>query len=113
MDWERFDTGYDLDRRRTTQGSWYCVLAYNESGDGSKPSPSADFSYVGGHAPWANYIFGLILQVAQESPRVYKRVGLFAHPWDKRGPTPLAEKFPEFADLIDPQALKREEIVII
>jgi hypothetical protein len=113
MDWERFDTGYNLDRRRNIQGSWYCVLAFNESCDGRKPTPDADFPYVGGYIPGASYIFGLILEVAQESPKVYRRIGLFAHPWNRAGPTPMAEKYPEFADVVDPQALEREEIVII
>jgi hypothetical protein len=113
LDWERFDTGYDLDRRRNIQGSWYCVLAYNESREDRKPFAGEESSYVRGHAPWANYIFGLILQIAQESPRVYRRIGMFAHPWTKKGPNPLAEQFPEFADVVDPRALEREKIVVI
>jgi hypothetical protein len=89
------------------------VLAYNESREDRKPFAGEESSYVRGHAPWANYILGLILQIAQESPRVYRRIGMFAHPWTKKGPNPLAEQFPEFADVVDPRALEREKIVVI
>jgi hypothetical protein len=107
IDQERFDNGYDMNWQRDVQGSWYCVLArtlYKHKLGHYKKQEAARMAQ--GH------ILGLILEIVQENPRVFRRIGMFSHSWIEKGSEPMPE-YPEFADVVDPQYLEREEITII
>lgn len=97
MDCECFDTGYDLNKKRNVQGSWYGVLAYNGRRHAEAPSVDTHSSYEEGYAP--GYIISVMLEIAQDNLRTYRRIGLFAHLWNKAGPNPMAGKYPESAIL--------------
>lgn len=107
---ERFDDGYNENDKRSTLGFWFCVLAYREPWFQLERT-KRQFR----DAPmWVNgYITGLILEIVQEEPRLYRRVGMFSHGWGRGTADDSKETFPEFVDVEDPKSLPREEITII
>jgi hypothetical protein len=110
MLYERFDAGYDDNGVRDTLGSWYCVLAYRESSYvESMTFKSSGVALELQHG----YIIGLILELAKESPRTFRRIGMFTHAWGAGTPDDAATHYPEFFDVEDPSTLHREEVVII
>jgi hypothetical protein len=108
--YEQFDGGYDGEGKRSVRGSWYCVLAYRESSyvDIAKAGNKDTFLHLE-----HGYVIGLILEVTKESPRTYRRIGMFTHAWGKGTPDEIAEQYPEFVDVKDPSALERKEVLII
>ena len=108
---EKFDAGYDHNNERQVLGAWYCVLAYREGGS-KEHSASCHLPDPPLQREWG-YITGLILEIAQESPRTYRRIGLFSHAWGRGRPDYVSDDYPEFIDVDDPKSLPREEIIIV
>lgn len=108
MQYEQYDEGYDRNWTRDVRGSWYCVLLANAS----YPYTLHEFGQEKRNMMEGGWIGGLILEIAQNCPRVFRRIGCLTHPWIAEGAEPMA-KYPEFADVVDPRSLEREEITII
>jgi hypothetical protein len=108
MEHEQFDGGYDVNWQRDVQRSWYCVLAQHDRS--LYKLYETDHDEKRGMA--RGHINGLILEIAQDNPRIFRRIGCFTHPWIAEGSKSMPE-YPEFADVVDPQSLEREEITII
>ena len=94
---EHFD-----DTRVSCAGCWFCVLEFcgvrrteNELG-------------------WEMaYLIGIILEPVDLSQRIFRRVGLFAHPWGEHIPSRYKEQCPEFADVARLEDMEQEEVTII
>jgi hypothetical protein len=95
MRYERFDAGYDIHGERSVVGTWYAVLAYRGADETNEDD--------------SGYLIGIILEAVLTRRNVYRRVGMFTHPWDKV----RSAEYPEFADVEDPSKLQREEVIII
>jgi hypothetical protein len=106
MEYEQFDRGYDINWQRDVRGSWYCVLAHVDQKLHKLFASDPTQTNARGR------IVGLILEVVQESPRIFKRIGAFTHPWIAEGSESMVE-YPEFANVVNPLALERKEITII
>jgi len=99
---ENFDDG-----RQSCAGCWFCVLqlleAYrlypDDDNDGIEWEPA--------------YLLGIILEPVDLSQRLYRRVGLFVHPWGKYNTSQTKELCPEFADVARLEDMEQEEVTII
>lgn len=107
LEWERFDAGYDDDGKRVVRECWFCLFAYRECCDPCSDEDISTMSWKYGS------MIGLILELVDNAPNTYRRIGLFCHPWRRGSLKPGVKDCPEFADVKDPSILERQEITII
>lgn len=103
--YEQFDRRQKCDVKTDVRGSWYCMLAYHDRYQKSV----YDYDLDERHGKQRGHIMGLILKRSQERAKTSRRIGCFIHPWTVEG----TRHYPEFADVVGPQSLEREEITII
>jgi len=97
---EHFD-----DTRASCAGCWFCVLEIR--GARQKSSDEKELGWEPAH------LVGIILEPVDLSQRIFRRVGLFAHPWGEHNTSQFKELCPEFADVTRLEDMEQEEVTII